>query len=150
MTEQELKQCNVLKKDIEFLMGKIVELEKKEELYCTDIVKASDVDYPYTSHSVKIYGYDTDYNDRIFKSIKRKKLRLRKLMAEYEELDERIINYIYSLDDGRMRRILRMRFIEEKSWTIIAEEISGKKTKVSPDSVRMECKRFLEKNKVCS
>jgi hypothetical protein len=50
--------------------------------------------------------------------------------------------FIASLDDSRMRRIINFRFLENKSWLQTAYALGGKAT---ADSVRMEFERFFKK-----
>lgn len=61
------------------------------------------------------------------------------LLEEINNLDD----YINSVDNSRIRRILRYRYIDEMTWIQVANHIGGKATQ---DSVRMEHDRFLESN----
>lgn len=54
----------------------------------------------------------------------------------------RLNRYIDSVDDPQMRMILSLRFVNGLPWRQVAESIGGNN---SEDSVRMMCKRFLEK-----
>lgn len=65
------------------------------------------------------------------------------LLEKVNEVDE----YINTLDDARIRRILRFRYIDNLSWVQVAYNMGGNCT---ADSVRMEHNRFIESKKVCS
>jgi len=60
------------------------------------------------------------------------------LLQKTNEVEE----FIASVDDSRMRRIINLRFIENLSWNKVADCIGGGNTE---DSVRMAFNRFLEK-----
>lgn len=60
------------------------------------------------------------------------------LLEKTNEVEE----FIASLDDSRMRRIINLRFIEKLSWVAVAHRIGGGNTE---DSVRMAFNRFMEK-----
>lgn len=79
----------------------------------------------------------------------RKKTKLYLNKAQYEnavpellELTIKAEEYIQSIPDSRMRRILRFRYLDDMSWLEVARHIGGKNT--TADSVRMEHNRFLE------
>lgn len=54
----------------------------------------------------------------------------------------RLNRYIDNVDDPQMRMILSLRFVNGLPWQQVAASIGGSNT---ADSVRMMCKRFLEK-----
>lgn len=54
----------------------------------------------------------------------------------------RLNRYIDSVDDPQMRMILSLRFVNGLPWQQVAESIGGNNTE---DSVRMMCKRYVEK-----
>ena len=61
-----------------------------------------------------------------------------RLLQKTNEVEE----FIASLDDSRMRRIINFRFLENKSWLQTAYALGGNAT---ADSVRMEFDRFFKK-----
>ena len=58
------------------------------------------------------------------------------LLKKTNEVEE----FIAKLDDSRMRRIINLRFLENKSWVQIAHIIGGN----TEDSIRMAFNRFIE------
>lgn len=95
-----------------------------------DTVSGSDAEFPYTKRTIKLYG--TAASDA-------------ELLRRKEELIRKrndIRNYIYGIPDTAIRLIFINRFIYGYSWDKVAMKLGGKNTK---DSVRMACKRFLQK-----
>lgn len=60
------------------------------------------------------------------------------LLQKTNEVEE----FIASINDSRMRRIINLRFIENLSWNKVADYIGGGNTE---DSVRKAFTRFMEK-----
>nr|DAU34023.1 MAG TPA: Protein of unknown function (DUF722) [Caudoviricetes sp.] len=60
------------------------------------------------------------------------------LLEKTNEVEE----FITSIDDSRIRRIINLRFLENKTWNQVADYIGGGNTE---DSVRKSFTRFLEK-----
>lgn len=61
------------------------------------------------------------------------------LLQKTNEVEE----FIASVDDSRMRRIINLRFIENLPWSKVASRIGGGNTE---DSVRKAFERFMDKN----
>lgn len=59
------------------------------------------------------------------------------LLEKTNEVEE----FIASLNDSRMRRIINLRFIEKLSWNKVADRIGGGNTE---GSVKMAFQRFME------
>ena len=59
------------------------------------------------------------------------------LLEKTNEVEE----FIASIDDSRMRRIINLRFIEKLSWNKVADRIGGGNTE---GSVKMAFQRFME------
>lgn len=65
------------------------------------------------------------------------------LEARKHEIAEKVIEveeYLNTLDDSRMRRMITKRYIEGKKWHQVAREMGMNYTE---DSCRMDMKRFL-------
>lgn len=58
----------------------------------------------------------------------------------YVETRERLLNYINTLPNARIKLIMILRFIRQKTWQEVAEELGGKETEYS---VKQACYRFL-------
>ena len=64
-------------------------------------------------------------------------------LAEISIAEREIFEYIFSINDSQIRRIMRLRHIELKSWLQVANAIGGNNT---ADSVRKMHDRFLQEN----
>ena len=64
-------------------------------------------------------------------------------LAEISIAEREIFEYICSINDSQMRRIMRLRHIELKSWLQVANTIGGNNT---ADSVRMMHDRYLKEH----
>lgn len=69
---------------------------------------------------------------------------IQKIEDKYTELMNiqcEVEEYIDSIDDSRMRRIIRMRFLDKMTWNQIADKMSGNNTE---DSIKKAFYRFME------
>ena len=64
-------------------------------------------------------------------------------LAEISVAEREILEYIFSINDSQIRRIMRLRHIELKSWLQVANAIGGNNT---AHSVRKMHDRFLQEN----
>ena len=64
-------------------------------------------------------------------------------LAEISVAEREILEYIFSINDSQIRRIMRLRHIELKSWLQVANTIGGNNT---ADSVRMMHDRYLKEH----
>ena len=62
-------------------------------------------------------------------------------LAEISVAEREILEYIFSINDSQIRRIMRLRHIELKSWLQVANAIGGNKT---AGRVRMAHDRYLK------
>ena len=60
---------------------------------------------------------------------------------ELLETLNQVEEFIASVDDSRMRRIITLRFIDNLSWNKVADRIGGNNTE---DSVKKAFYRFME------
>ncbi len=70
---------------------------------------------------------------------------IRILEQRKRDIEEKVVEveqYLNSLDDSRMRRMITKRYIEGKKWYQVSNEMGKQYTE---DSCRMDMKRFLEK-----
>ena len=65
---------------------------------------------------------------------------------ELLELTNKVEEYIQGIDDSRIRRILRFRYVDDMTWVQVAINMGGRTTE---ESVRKEHERFLAKEHVC-
>ena len=71
-----------------------------------------------------------------------RKATLASLEMELLETLNRVEEFIASVEDSRMRRIITLRFIENLPWNKVADRIGGGNTE---DSVKKSFYRFMEK-----
>ena len=126
MTIEQLKQYRSICAEIE---EKTIELNENITL---DVVRGSDVEFPYVQHTIQIAGINE--SNRIKASISR--LKRQKIDIE---------NFVDGIEDSFVRRIFEYRYIKGKvmpSWKTVADKIGGGNT---TDSVRMIHNRFFYK-----
>ena len=69
---------------------------------------------------------------------------LEKAIARKIEQEMIINQYILDVEDTELRRIMYLRFVQQKTWREVADEIGGYSTE---DSVRKRCNRYVSKNR---
>ena len=117
-------------------------LKMNEDGYVvTDFVKGTKKDGTYGS--IKITGFPFPEYDQ--KRLKLGGLIQRLDLKEQELLDTlcKVEQYIESIEDARIRRIFRYRYIDNLNWVQIAHRMGGKHT---AEGCRKAHERFLENN----
>lgn len=92
--------------------------------------------------SFKIEGFPYPEYSRKKTLLYSRKATLTNLEMELLETLNQVEEFIASLDDSRMRRIINLRFIEGLSWNKVADRIGGGNTE---GSIKMAFQRFMEK-----
>lgn len=92
--------------------------------------------------SFKIEGFPYPEYSRKKTLLYSRKATLTSLEMELLETLNKVEEFIASVDDSRMRRIINLRFIEGLSWNKVADRIGGGNTE---DSIRMAFNRFMER-----
>ena len=139
-----LEQYTSIKKEIADLERMIAESDSKikkfEKQVVSDTVTGTRPDL--TIGPIKITGIaqkqidkENELNRNRIQKMKRFKKRLEKLVVEAEE-------YIQKIPDSEVRRITRMRYIENLSWRRVAVHMGKGYTE---DSCRIKMDRFLGK-----
>jgi hypothetical protein len=142
LTKDILIQYCDLREEVKDLRKRIGNLEKdikrmEQEGSVTDSVKGGEggirhfkiTGFPYPEYSRK--------KTRLYLNkaqLENAELELLEVLGETEE-------YIQSIGDSRIRRIIRSRYVDDMSWLKVAQNMGGQAT---ADSVRMEHNRFLE------
>lgn len=142
LTKDILIQYCDLKEEVKDLRRRIAnkqtEIDKiEDEGTVTDSVKGG---YGGIQH-FKISGFPYPEYSR-----KKTALYLYKAQLEYAELElleltNEVEDYIQSLTDSRIRRIIRYRFIDDLRWYQVAQRMGGRATE---DSVKKEFQRFMQ------
>lgn len=133
-------------RQIKFLIKEYDDLEKRldkeENKTVSDTVIGSSSEYPYTSHSCKIEGIQSNTNLKKYrKMIKNKKRDIGKQITSFEyELNH--------IGDSELRQILRCKYIDGLKNYQVAHEMNKryKTDEYTADGVRMRINRFFEKN----
>lgn len=135
-----LKDCLVqycdTRKEIKDLEEKIDKLDKNYKV--ADVVETSSAIFPFTKRTLKIEA--TDYSKKralcYYKDLL--KSRYDRLLEQQLQVEE----FIDKLPTSRLRQIFEYRYIDNNTWVKVAMRIGNGGT---PDSLRIEHDRFLEK-----
>ena len=95
-----------------------------------------------TIGSITVSGYPVPVYYRYKNQLEKREAALRKKEAELLGLVNTVEEYITGINDSKMRRILRYRYIDNMSWTKIAFRMGKKYT---AESCRKLHNRFFEK-----
>lgn len=140
MTTEKLEQYRALVAEVEVLETRQRKTAAKKPDIVTDTVRGSSPYFPYTSHTISITGEDTRHNATLLRIERARNVRIKKahkLLAEIEE-------FIATLEDAKLRRIIEVHYIDGKTWRQTATIVYG-----SPqyeDAARKRVKRFLQKD----
>ena len=116
MTKEKLEQLNDLRKEITEIEESI---NKLSCIQCSGKVKASMNNFPYCEGYMTVGGIESGAYQRIYE--KQRILFERKVKAQ--KLETEIYEYINSVDDSRVRRIMQKKYIDGKDWETIANEM---------------------------
>ncbi|WP_320959346.1 hypothetical protein [Hungatella effluvii] len=145
MDKEVLEQYSSLKAEYQDLQGEITKLDKQikkmETSRCqvSDSVKGTRTDGTYGS--IRITGFPVPDYYRRKKLLEDRKKKLDEFELQLLELTNEVDDYINSMADSRMRRMIRYKFFDELSWVQVAHKMGGKYT---ADSCRKQIDRFLE------
>ena len=119
MTVKELQQL--------FYLERIIQHEKDR----LDELRASvDLHSPGLSDMPKAPGAKDKLGDTVPKIVDQETEILKNIRL-YSQTKERLLRYINGVPFVRIKMIMILRFIEQKSWQEVAEEIGGKETEYS-------------------
>lgn len=113
------------------------ELEKRiqaleQQSMTHDVVSGSNPDFPYQGQHFHIEGVtqqtDTNYE---YEQLKQQRDRIKQLRQQVDE--------IIAKAPARIQRIIRYKYFDKLSWIQIAKKFSS-----TPDSIRMELKRYMK------
>lgn len=121
MTKKELGQLNDLKAEIGELEKKIERLRQQGAVITKDRVQASYRDFPYIQGYASVSGVDKTAERRKETAIRNSLRLLESRRAGAEQCERRITEYINTVEDSRVRRIMQYRYVEGYSWKYIAE-----------------------------
>ena len=116
MTKEDLEQLCDLRKEIAELEYKIARLSSRGSSIVSDKVQASSKDFPYVQTTVKIEGYDYAGDQKSRKQLRKKRILLQQRKEQAEALELRITQYINSISDSGIRRMIDYKYIEGYTW----------------------------------
>lgn len=142
------QECKEVREKIERLESEIPRIEKRiKVIEDGELVKDKVRGGEGGMQNFNIEGVPTVEYERKRTSLLSKKLLLNNRKAALEILEFELLQktneveeFIASIDDSRMRRIINLRFIEKLSWNKVADHIGGGNTE---DGVRMMFNRFM-------
>jgi DNA-directed RNA polymerase specialized sigma24 family protein len=139
MTKKELEQFTSLKAEIKDIRRKMDELDNTETPMVQDKVRASGKEWPYIEGHTTIHGIDVYEAHRM--GAKRVELTstLKARLAKAEALETSIEEYINTIEDSRVRRMIEYRYV--KGYT---SEKVGEIMHCERSTVEKAIKRYLE------
>ena len=130
------KECKEVREKIEKLEKQIDRIEKDGNVI--DKVRGGDGGI----QSFKIEGFPYPEYSRKKTLLYARKATLSELEMELLETLNEVEEFIASVKDSHMRRIISLRVVDGLSWNKVADCIGGGNTE---DSIRMSFNRFMEK-----
>lgn len=145
MTKQMLNQYYDLKQELEEVKGRINKLKEQiNKIECEgnviDTVTGGDGGIQH----YKIEGFpQAEYSRK--KTLLQTRIMIQEnLQHKINDMTLEVEDYIADIEDSHIRRIITLRFVDNKTWGEIANIMYGKNS--TEDSVRMTFNRFFEKN----
>lgn len=127
MTKNELGQLRDLRKEIRELDVKVEKMQKQRVGKVMDRVHASMPEFPYVYTTKTITGTD-DKGGKLRKEMTENEILLLKRRQQAVEAEYRISQYINSINDSRIRRIISLRYEEGLSWSKVADDMNCDRT----------------------
>lgn len=138
--KKELQQYTQTKKLIKEYENRIEKIRKDMNEIISDLAVGSSQYFPYNKTRYRIEGLDIKLRSKYESLVEKLKENKIKLIDKEIEIE----TYLDTLENGRIRRILTKKYFEDESYVMIALEMSGKNSKCTEDSIRMEHDRFLK------
>ena len=130
------QECKEVREKIEKLEREIAKIE--EDGAVVDKVRGGDGGL----QSFKIEGFPYPEYSRKKTLLYARKATLVELEMELLETLNQVEEFIASISDSHIRRIISLRIVDNLSWNKVADRIGGGNTE---DSIRMAFNRFMEK-----
>lgn len=146
-----VEEVKEVRKKIDFLESRIPKIQERiNEIESGELVKDKVRGGIGGLQSFTIEGTPVKEYEERKTELMSKKLILNKRKTNLEELEFELLQktneveeFIASIDDSRMRRIINLRFIENMTWNEVADSIGGGNTE---GSIKMAFQRFMEKS----
>ena len=128
MTKNELGQLLSLRKEIRELDAKVEKMQAQRVEKVMDRVHTSMPDFPYTNTTKTITGIDDKGGKGHRKELTGNEILLLKRRKQAVEAEYKISQYINSISDSRIRRIVSLRYEEGLSWDKVAADMNCDRT----------------------
>lgn len=128
MTKSELEQLLDLRKEIQELDAKVEKMQEQRVGKVTDRVQASIPDFPYVRTTKTITGVDNKGSRKRRRELTESELLLLKRRQQAVDTEYKISQYIKSINDSRIRRIISLRYEEGLSWDKVAAAMNCDRT----------------------
>lgn len=129
MTVQELQQL--------FYLNKLIEHERERLEALRDALSLKS---PILSDMPKAPGV-RDKIGELVPAIVDQEAEIAQSLSTYQETRDRLLDYIHHVPNARIKMILMLRFIDQKSWQEVADAIGGRETEYS---VKQACYRYVD------
>jgi hypothetical protein len=142
VTKEVLSQYSDLQEEVKEVRLKIERLEKDiSKIEAGEMVIDSVSGGDGGKQHFKIEGTPFPEYSRKKTLLYARKATLQLLEDDLLEKTNEVEEFIASVDDSRIRRIINLRFLENQSWNKVADQIGGNNTE---DSVRKAFDRFMK------
>ena len=142
VTKEVLSQYSDLQEEVKEVRLKIERLEKDiSKIEAGEMVIDSVSGGDGGKQHFKIEGIPFPEYSRKKTPLYARKATLQLLEDDLLEKTNEVEEFIASVDDSRIRRIINLRFLENQSWNKVADQIGGNNTE---DSVRKAFDRFMK------
>ena len=142
VTKEVLSQYSDLQEEVKEVRLKIERLEKDiSKIEAGEMVIDSVSGGDGGKQHFKIEGIPIPEYSRKKTLLYARKATLQLLEDDLLEKTNEVEEFIASVDDSRIRRIINLRFLENQSWNKVADQIGGNNTE---DSVRKAFDRFMK------
>lgn len=137
MTKENLKRYRALIFEVELLKK---QLEKLELDVVGDSTSGSSAEFPYIKHKINIEGYDLkSYKSKVAKMNKKIANKMNELLEE----KDRLLEFIYSIENSELRQIFIYKYIDGLTWKEI-----GNKMNYGTSTIRLKHDSFIKKNNI--
>lgn len=139
-----LEQYTSIKKEIADLEKRNEEARKEiarlEKQIVRDTVTGSRKDL--TIGTIMVEGVAEQYIDTKYEQIRRRESKRETFKLKLEKMKTEVEEYIESIEDSEIRRIVRFRYLDDFSWRKVAVHMGPG---YEEDSCRIKVERFLKK-----
>lgn len=119
MTKKELEQLIDLKKEIKELEQGILKTEQIDIEAIPVKVDASRKDFPYIQGKMTVQSYNPVLADKRANLLYSKRVLLEERKRKAAEEEAKLLQYINSIQESKVRRIMQFRYIDGYSWETI-------------------------------